>query len=70
MPYDINKNIDTIKKVGNKDLANSVKSKFELNVQGATIGGLIGLGIGLATKKNLIISVIIGLIGGRVIFKK
>ena len=47
-----------------------LRAKYELNVQGATFGGVIGLAIGLATKKNLIVSVIIGLVAGRVIFKK
>ncbi|MEN8882717.1 MAG: hypothetical protein ABF244_00590 [Flavobacteriaceae bacterium] len=50
--------------------AKNLKSSYDLNVQGATIGGIIGLGFGLSTKKNLMVSVIIGIIVGRVIFKK
>jgi uncharacterized membrane protein (GlpM family) len=42
---------------------------MEDNVKGALIGGGIGLIIGIATRKNLIVSGIIGLVLGRFIFK-
>jgi hypothetical protein len=46
-----------------------VKSKMEDNIKGALIGGGIGVLIGIATRKNLIVSGVIGLILGRFIFK-
>jgi hypothetical protein len=39
------------------------------NVKGAIIGGGIGVLIGIATRKSLVVSGIIGLVLGRFIFK-
>jgi len=65
----LNESINTINKIGNKKYANSVKTKTESNIKGSIIGGAIGLCIGLASRSNLVISSLIGLIAGRIIFK-
>ena len=54
---------------GADSIVTEVKTKMEDNVRGALIGGGIGLIIGIATRKNLIVSGIIGLVLGRFIFK-
>lgn len=62
-------NAQRINSLGADSIVNEVKTKMEDNVKGALIGGGIGLIIGIATRKNLIVSGIIGLILGRFIFK-
>jgi hypothetical protein len=62
-------NAKRIKSYGADGIVTEVKSKMEDNIKGALIGGGIGLLIGIATRKNLIVSGIIGLILGRFIFK-
>jgi hypothetical protein len=65
----LNESINTINKIGNKKYATSIKTNTESNIKGSIIGGAIGLCIGLALRSNLVISSLIGLIGGRIIFK-
>jgi hypothetical protein len=65
----ITKNAQTINSLGADSIVTEVKTKMEDNVKGALIGGGIGLLIGIATRKNLIVSGIAGLILGRFIFK-
>jgi len=65
----LNESINTINKIGGKSYATSVKTKTESNIKGSIIGGAIGLCIGLASRSNLVISSLIGLIAGRIIFK-
>jgi len=64
------KNISTINQIGNNDLANSVKKRMENNIKGAVLGGGIGVVLGIAMRKNLIVSGMIGLIIGRLILVK
>lgn len=64
------KNISTINQIGNKDLGNSVKKRMENNIKGAVLGGGLGIVLGIAMRKNLIVSGMIGLIVGRLILVK
>ena len=66
----IKENVDTINKIGNNNLASSVKRKMESNIKGALIGGGLGVVLGIATRKNLIVSGLIGLIIGRLILTR
>lgn len=65
----ISTNAQKINSLGADSIVTEVKTKMEDNVKGALIGGGIGLIIGIATRKNLIVSGVIGLILGRFIFK-
>tara|TARA_R110002167_G_scaffold70465_11_gene198853 strand:- start:1581 stop:1808 length:228 start_codon:yes stop_codon:yes gene_type:complete len=64
------KNISTINQIGNNDLGNSVKKRMENNIKGAVLGGGLGVVLGIAMRKNLIVSGMIGLIIGRLILVK
>jgi len=64
------KNISTINQIGNNDLGNSVKKRMENNIKGAVLGGGLGIVLGIAMRKNLIVSGMIGLIIGRLILVK
>jgi len=63
-------NYSTIKKISNNELGTDIKKNSEKNMKGALIGGGIGVVIGIASKKNLLICGLIGLIIGRLIIKK
>ena len=65
----LRKNARKINSLGADSIVTEVKTKMEDNVRGALIGGGIGLIIGIATRKNRIVSGIIGLVLGRFIFK-
>ena len=64
------KNINTINQIGNNDLGKSVKKRMENNIKGAILGGGVGIVLGIAMRKNLVISGVIGLIIGRLILVK
>jgi len=64
------KNISTINQIGNNDLGSSVKKRMENNIKGAVLGGGLGIVLGIAMRKNLIVSGMIGLIVGRLILVK
>ena len=66
----VKKNITTINKIGNNNLGSSVKKRMENNMKGAVLGGGLGIVLGIATRKNLIVSGMIGLIIGRLILVK
>ena len=66
----VKKNIDTINKIGNNNLGSSVKKRMENNMKGAILGGGLGIILGIATRKNLIVSGMIGLIIGRLLLVK
>lgn len=65
----ITQNAQRINSLGADSIVKEVTTKMEDNVKGALIGGGIGLLIGIATRNNLIVSSILGLILGRFIFK-
>jgi hypothetical protein len=62
-------NAKKVKYFGADSIVTEVTDKMQDNVKGALIGGGIGLLIGIATKKSLIVSGIVGLVLGRFIFK-
>lgn len=66
----ISKNLQTINDIGEKGLAKKVKRKWEKNIKGAIAGGVVGLLIGIATRKNPIVFGVMGLILGRIIINK
>jgi len=66
----VTENINTINQIGNNDLGSNVKKRMENNMKGAILGGGLGIVLGIAMRKNLIVSGMIGLIIGRLILVK
>jgi hypothetical protein len=66
----ISENLQTIKDIGGNGLAKKVKKRWNKNIKGAIAGGVIGLIVGLATRKNPVVFGIIGLIVGRIVINK
>jgi len=66
----ISENLQTIKDIGGNGLAKKVKKRWEKNIKGAVAGGVIGLIVGIATRKNPVVFGIIGLIVGRIVINK
>jgi len=65
----LTKNAQKINSLGAESIVSEVKTKIEDNTKGALLGGGIGLIIGIAMRKNLVVSGLIGIILGRFIFK-
>ena len=66
----IRKNAQLIEKLsGKKKYANYVDSDVKNNFKGALIGGVVGVLIAVAVRRNIMVGGIIGLIGGRFLFK-
>ena len=64
----IAKNVQSIKDIGEKNLAKKVKKNWKNNIKGAIVGGGIGVVIAIATKKNPVALGVVGLILGRIVF--
>jgi len=62
-------NAQKVKYFGADSIVTEVSNKMQDNIKGALIGGGIGVLIGIATRKNIAVSGIVGLILGRFIFK-
>jgi len=62
-------NAQKMRSFGADSIVSEVSTKMQDNVKGAIIGGGIGVLIGIATRKSLVVSGIIGLVLGRFIFK-
>jgi len=62
-------NAQKMNSFGADSIVSEVSTKMQDNVKGAIIGGGIGVLIGIATRKSLVVSGIIGLVLGRFIFK-
>ena len=62
-------NAQKMSSFGADSIVSEVSTKMQDNVKGAIIGGGIGVLIGIATRKSLLVSGIIGLVLGRFIFK-
>jgi len=65
----ITENATFINAIGNKDLSRSAKGDMEDNLKSALIGGGVGVLIGIATKRNLIVFGLGGLVIGRFLLK-
>jgi hypothetical protein len=65
----LTKNAQKMSSFGADSIVSEVSTKMQDNVKGAIIGGGIGVLIGIATRKSLVVSGIIGLVLGRFIFK-
>jgi len=65
----IRKNAHLIHKIGKRRYSNMVTSDAKSNMKGALIGGGVGVLIAIATKRNIMVGGIMGLILGRFIFK-
>ena len=65
----LTRNAHKINSLGAESIVSEVKTKMEDNTKGAFLGGGIGLLVGIAMRKNLIVSGLIGIILGRFIFK-
>lgn len=64
------KNAQIIEKLsGKKKYANYVDSDVKNKFKGALIGGIVGVLIAVAVRRNIMVGGIIGLIGGRFLFK-
>jgi len=65
----VRQNAKLIRKIGKRRYSNMISSDAQSTMKGALIGGGVGVLIAIATKKNLMIGGILGLILGRFIFK-
>lgn len=65
----VRQNAKLIRKIGKRRYSNMISSDTKSTMKGALIGGGIGVLIAIATKKNLMVGGILGLILGRFIFK-
>ena len=65
----IKDNAEFINTIGNNDLESSTKRNMEDNLKSALIGGGIGVLIAIATRRNLMVYGIGGLIIGRFLLK-
>jgi hypothetical protein len=65
----VTQNAKLIRKIGKRRYSNMISSDAKSTMKGALIGGGVGVLIAIATKKNLMVGGILGLILGRFIFK-
>jgi uncharacterized protein YqgC (DUF456 family) len=61
--------IEVVKDIGNKDLSNKILKNSKDNMQGAVIGGVLGLIGSIALRKKPWIGILVGVIAGRLIIK-
>jgi hypothetical protein len=65
----VRQNAKLIRKIGKRRYSNMISSDAQSTMKGALIGGGVGVLIAIATKRNLMVGGILGLILGRFIFK-
>ena len=65
----ITKGAQTIKDIGEQNLAKKLKKNWKNNIKGALVGGGIGVVIAIATRKSPVVLGVIGLILGRIVIK-
>jgi proteasome assembly chaperone (PAC2) family protein len=64
----IDKNVQFIKDVNHYSFAENLKERAKQDIQGALIGGAVGVLIGIASRQNIYISGLIGLVAGKLLF--
>jgi len=69
MDKELLNNVQSIKDISSKDFAKKLKSSAKTNINGALIGGFVGVVIGIASKQNFYVTGIIGLVLGRLLIK-
>jgi uncharacterized protein YqgC (DUF456 family) len=62
--------IEVVKDISNKDLTAKIKGNSKNNMQGAIIGGVIGLVGSIALRKKPLYGILIGAIAGRLFISK
>ena len=62
-------NAQTIKDIGNKNLAKKLKKNWKKNIKGALVGGGIGVVIAIETRTSPLKLGVLGLILGRIVIK-
>ena len=62
--------IEAMNNIANRNLVGGVRQKSKTHLQGAIIGGIIGLVGAIALRKKPIYGIIIGSVLGRIIIKK
>jgi|TARA_Y100000389_G_scaffold183639_1_gene201341 hypothetical protein len=67
---DFKRKINVVKDIGNKDLTNKIRGNAKDNMQGAIIGGVLGLIGSVALRKKPIYGILIGAIAGRLLITK
>jgi len=65
----VKKEVQTIKDIGENNLATKVKKNWKNNIKGAIVGGGLGVVIAIATRKSPVVLGVVGLILGRIIFR-
>ena len=63
-------NVNNLKVITNKNYGKNLKQKTKNNMNGALIGGFVGVIIGIASKKNFYITGLIGIVLGRLLISK
>lgn len=65
----VKENVNFINSVASSDMGNDVKTEMNENIKGALIGGGVGVLIAIASRQNLFMYGIVGLIVGRILFR-
>jgi hypothetical protein len=69
MDKELLNNVQGIKDISSKDFAKKLKKSAKTNINGALLGGFVGVLIGIASKQNFYVTGIIGLVLGRLLIK-
>jgi proteasome assembly chaperone (PAC2) family protein len=64
----VDKNVQFIRDLNHYSFAENLKKRAEQDIQGALIGGAVGVLIGIASRQNIYIAGLIGLIAGKLLF--
>jgi len=72
MQYDqrYEKDLLAIKQIGKSNLGETIKSNAYANMRGAMIGGGVGVFLGVASRQNIYVFGMIGVIAGRLLLSK
>ncbi len=61
----VDKNVKFIQDVSSLDMASAVRKQAQSNINGALVGGAIGVLVGIASRQNFYITGLVGLVLGR-----